>query len=175
MDSIIAVGVILDVRVRVSQLDSESQTDPNPRRLMFPVEAEQLIPHRAPMRMIDELIEIEDDTGRARVRFGRDHLGVAGGRVMAAALVECMAQTMAAMQGYIDRNAEPNNDVDEEDPGLGMLTGVSNFEVHFQPEADAELIISVTERKKLGRMHLIAGEIRCDGRIVAEGELKLYG
>lgn len=127
------------------------------------------------MRMIDELIEIENETGRARVRFGNDHLGVADGRVMEAALVECMAQTMAAMQGYIDRNTEPKNVVDDEDPGLGMLTGVSNFEVHFRPEADAELIVSVSERKKLGRMHLIAGEIRCNGQLMAEGELKLYG
>ncbi len=141
---------------------------------MLPVEAEKLIPHRAPMRMIDELIDfdIEKSSGRARVRFGREHFAVSEGRILEAALVESMAQTLAAMQGYLARTTEA--DEGEDGPPLGMLTGVSNFTIYRRPQPGEELIITLTELKKLGRMRLVAGEIRNDGEIVAEGELKLY-
>ena len=138
--------------------------------MTLPLDAERLIPHRPPMRMIDELFEGGPGFGRARVRFGPDHMGVADGLVLEAALVECTAQTVAAVLGY----AALQDSGENEGPALGMLTGVSDFTIHRRPKADSSLLIEVRELKKLGRMHLVSAEVSCDGRIVAEGRLKIY-
>ena len=136
----------------------------------LPLDAERLIPHRPPMRMIDELLEGGPGFGRARVRFGLDHMGVADGLVLEAALVECVAQTMAAALGYAALQ-EPQ---ESGEPPLGMLTGVSDFTIHHRPEADATLLIEAREIKKLGRMRLVSAQVSCQDQIVAEGQLKLY-
>ena len=138
--------------------------------MTLPLDAEQLIPHRAPMCMIDELLEGGPGFGRARVRFGPDHMGVADGLVLEAALVECTAQTVGAVLGYATLQASGEN----KEPALGMLTGVSDFTIHRRPEADATLLIEVRELKKLGRMSLVSAQVSCDGRVVAEGRLKIY-
>lgn len=138
--------------------------------LTLPLDAEKLIPHRPPMRMIDELLEAGHGFGRARVRFGLDHMGVADGFVLEAALVECVAQTMAAALGYTALQERGEN----EEPTLGMLTGVSDFAIHRRPEAGSTLLIEAHELKKLGQMRLISARVSCEDRIVAEGQLKIY-
>lgn len=138
---------------------------------MLPLDAERLIPHRAPMRLIDELIEVGPGFARARVRFGVDHIAVADGRVIEPALVECAAQTVAGGVGY----AALQNPEGEGERKLGMLTGVSDFEIHRLPAAESTLLIEVREEKKLGSMRLVSAKITCDGELVAQGQLKVYG
>ncbi len=130
---------------------------------------ETLIPHRAPMRFIDALTDCTDTTARAHTHFTADHFAVADGAVLEAALVECLAQTIAAALGYRGRASGTTGAANH-----GMLAAVSNFKIHAPPPLDQLLTIEVREVKRLGPMLLIAGTISCAEQLIASGELSLY-
>lgn len=130
---------------------------------------ESLIPHRAPMRFIDALIECTETSATATACFDADHFAIADGFVIEAALVECVAQTVAAAQGQRGKDSGQSSGA-----AHGMLAAVSRFQIHSRPACGQTLKIEVRELKRLGPMLLIAGAISCDGEKIASGELSLY-
>jgi predicted hotdog family 3-hydroxylacyl-ACP dehydratase len=130
---------------------------------------EQLIPHRAPMRWVEELIDCTETTAIATTRFTAEHFAVANGMVIETALVECMAQAVAAALGNrmqaSGKSGAANN---------GMLAAVSNFKIHSRPPLDQTLTIEVHEVKRLGPMLMITGKISCGAQLIATGDLSLY-
>jgi predicted hotdog family 3-hydroxylacyl-ACP dehydratase len=130
------------------------------------IPAETLIPHRPPMRFIDTLTHCDDTSARATAHFNVDDFAVSNGLVLEAALVECVAQTLAAGLAYGNRGDHP--------PALGMLAAVTDFQILTRPAAGVDLRIEVHERKRLGPMRLISGTITCDGKLIASGELTVY-
>ncbi|MGC3961192.1 MAG: hypothetical protein QM813_25670 [Verrucomicrobiota bacterium] len=135
----------------------------------MPTAIEQLIPHRAPMRWVEELIDCTDTTATATTRFTANHFAVTDGAVIETALVECMAQTVAAALGQRLRasgQAGAGNN--------GMLAAVSNFKIHTRPPLEQTLTIEVREVKRLGPMLMISGNISCGATLIATGDLSLY-
>lgn len=133
---------------------------------------DELIPHRPPMRWIDSLRECAETSAAATAIFSDDHFAVANGRISEAALVECMAQTIAAAIGERARRSGHSGNA-----GIGhsgMLAAVSNFRVHSPAPIGKELHIEVRELKRLGPMLMVAGSVSHDAQIIAQGELTLY-
>src|SRR5476651_2136104 len=132
------------------------------------VAIENLIPHRAQMRFIDALAECTETTAVATVCFRVDSFAVANGFVLETALVECVAQTVAAALGQRARNSG------QSDSGIaakGMLVSVSNFKIQSRPPSGKMLRIEIRELKRLGLMLRVSGEIFCDEKSIASGEL----
>jgi predicted hotdog family 3-hydroxylacyl-ACP dehydratase len=136
----------------------------------MPVAIENLIPHRAPMRWINALTECTGTTATATACFGENDFAVADGKVLETALVECVAQTVAAALGQRAQSGEKRPG-----PGAnGMLVAASNFKIHLRPAAGKILRIETRETRRLGPMLMVSGMITCDGEIVAAGDLSLY-
>jgi predicted hotdog family 3-hydroxylacyl-ACP dehydratase len=130
---------------------------------------ENLIPHRAPMRWIDALTTCTDTTASATACFSADHFAVADGLVLEPALVECVAQTVAAAIGQRAHTRGQSGGA-----GIGMLAAVSDFRIHSRPPAGKQLQIEVRELRRLGPMLLVAGIVSCEGQLFASGELTLH-
>jgi len=131
---------------------------------------ENLIPHRPPMCWLKSLDDCTATTATATACFDADDFAVADGKVLETALVECVAQTVAAALGQRAQSGGGK-------PGPaahGMLVAASNFKIVSRPAAGQVLRIEVRETKRLGPMLLIAGTITCAGQAVAGGELSLY-
>lgn len=135
----------------------------------MPDAIETLIPHRAPMRFVDALIECTETTAVATACFDANHFAVADGLVIEAALVECVAQTVAAAQGQRGKSRGQSGGA-----AGGMLAAISKFQIHSRPAFGQIMKIEVRELKRLGPMLLIAGTIFCEGQTIASGELSLY-
>ena len=124
------------------------------------------------MRWVDRLIHCDDTTATVTACFGEDAFCVRDGRVLETALVECMAQAVAAAAGHRARlrgaDASPGS------AGGGMLAAVSDVRIVGRVEWGQTLHIKVRELKRLGPMLLVAGDITCDGEPIASGELTLY-
>ena len=121
------------------------------------------------MRWIEELIDCTETTGTATTRFTPDHFAVANGRITETALVECVAQTVAAALGQRMRAGGTSATANQ-----GMLAAVSNFKILSPPPLDQTLTIQVRELKRLGPMLLISSNISYADEIIATGELSLY-
>lgn len=132
---------------------------------------DELIPHRPPMQWIKVLTHCTDDLATATARFEAGDFPVANGVVLETALVELVAQTVAAATGQRARagaGAAPGGSQN------GMLVAVSNFKIQSRAPLGKDLHIEVRELKRLGPMILISGAVSCDGVAIASGELTLY-
>ena len=130
---------------------------------------DELLPHRPPMRWIDKLAECAETSAVATVNFANNSLAVADGWVLETALVECVAQTVAAALGH-RACARGRSGL----PISGMLTSVSNFRILARAPAGTLLRIEVRELRRLGMMLMVSGTVSREGQIVAAGELTLY-
>jgi predicted hotdog family 3-hydroxylacyl-ACP dehydratase len=130
---------------------------------------ENLLPHRAPMQWINTLTDCTEKTAGATACFNENDFAVVDGLVLETALVECVAQTVAAALG---QHAQTRGDFGV--AGNGMLVAVSNFKIQSRPRAGKALRIESRERKQLGTMRLISGTISCEGQIIASGDLMVY-
>lgn len=130
---------------------------------------EPLIPHRPPMRWVNALTECTDTTATATACFDADHFAVADGRVRETALVECVAQTVAAALGQRAQWEGKSGGA-----GVGMLAAISNFRIQSLPPMGKELRIETRELKRFGPMLLVSGVVYCEEHPIASGELTLY-
>jgi hypothetical protein len=80
-----------------------------------------------------------------------------------------MAQTVAAAQGARARMTGKNGVAVS-----GMLAAVTDFQIQTRAPVDKPLQIEVRELKRFGPMLLVSGEIRCEGKLIASGQLSLY-
>jgi 3-hydroxymyristoyl/3-hydroxydecanoyl-(acyl carrier protein) dehydratase len=130
-------------------------------------ELDALLPHRPPLVMIDRLVDACPESARAQKTFFPDSYGADGDSVCDAALVECLAQTVAAAQGETTRRLGLP-------PERGMLVGVSGFRFHRQARLGEPLELSIEIVKRLGAMILVNGRIAQNGNAVADGTLKFF-
>jgi predicted hotdog family 3-hydroxylacyl-ACP dehydratase len=84
---------------------------------------ESLIPHRGAMRLIDRIVEVDDEHVLVEVDVPFDGLFVRDGRVPAWVGIEYMAQAVAAWAGMRARGEGGA-------PRPGLLLGSRRYEVH---------------------------------------------
>jgi predicted hotdog family 3-hydroxylacyl-ACP dehydratase len=132
---------------------------------------EELLPHRPPMLWIRELTRCTETEAAATANFDAASMAVEEGFVIEVALIECVAQTVAAAQG---RRARTSGQPPRAGQPPGMLVSVKDFNILDLPRAGQTLHIVVRELRRFGPMLHVAGEVSCDGSNVATGELTVY-
>jgi hypothetical protein len=55
-----------------------------------------------------------------------------------------------------------------------MLAAITDFRIHGRAPIGKALQIDVRELKRFGPMLLVSGEVRCEGQLLAAGQLSLY-
>ena len=136
--------------------------------LALPVAAEELVPHRSPMRLIERLLEGDDGTGLAEaVITAASPLDGAAGTVEPLALVELLAQAYAAVRGYGDRLA--GRPVQK-----GFLVGARKVELSGIARCDERLTIAVRTVASIEGFSVVEGEVRREDEVLAAGNLKLW-
>ncbi len=136
--------------------------------LALPCPAEELIPHRPPMRLIERLIAIDGKNGIVEARVGAAALLTdVDGMLEDVALVEIMAQSYATLKGYIDRR-------DQIPVRQGFLVGIKKMVRHASVQADDLLQVHIRTAAELGDFAIAEGEIRRGDELIAEGDVKVW-
>ncbi len=135
----------------------------------LPLDAEMLIPHRKPMRLIDRLNVSDGKSGSASARFPADCPFVIDhkGTIERLALLELIAQTYAASKGYEDL-------ADGIDSSQGYLVGISNAVCYSDAYARQDLLIKVVSEEAFEKFHLAAGEVWHDDTLLMKATLKIW-
>jgi len=136
--------------------------------LTLPLEAEELIPHRLPMRLVDRLLEIEGKNGLVEAVIAADGpLVDSRGRLEDIALTELLAQAYAAVKGYLDRvNGLPVRQ--------GFLVGIKKLVKLGPVHASERLRILIRTLGELEDFAVAEGEIWRDQELIARGEIKVW-
>jgi predicted hotdog family 3-hydroxylacyl-ACP dehydratase len=136
--------------------------------LALPMDAERLIPHRPPMRLVDRLLSFEDGGGLTESRLPAGSV-LAGedGAVDPVALVELIAQSYATVKGYDDR-------VHGRPVAEGFLVGIRKLRIPGKAFAGDRLLTSVKTVGTFEGFAVVEGAVARDGETIASGTMKLW-
>lgn len=128
---------------------------------------EKLLTHRPPILMVDRLVMADSNGVVAERIFSVGDYGAVGHRVLAGALVELAAQTVAALHGIESFRLERS-------PVMGMLIGVEDFEIWRSAQIGERIEVIATVTRRLGPFFLADVTLRQAGEAIAGGCLKFF-
>ncbi len=130
------------------------------------IDIQTLLPQRAPMVMVDRLLNADADSATTAFEIRPDNLFVEDGCLKTYALVEVMAQSCAAQLGYVDKHIHGQNDV-----RVGYIGSVKKMIVEAVPKVGETLTTSVRMLEDYGNMRMAAAECRVGEQRIAVAEL----
>ncbi len=134
----------------------------------FPLAAELVVPHRPPMLLIDSLVRAGEYEAETSATVARDGLFTDGkGLLDPVALLEMMAQTVAALGGYLGLEGGAA-------PKRGWLVAVRSFSFSAEVRAGDELRIMVRRTDVLEGFELGLGEVWRGETLVAAADLRVW-
>lgn len=129
----------------------------------------RLIPQRAPILMVDALLEAQDDTATTCLTVRPDNYFLdEDGRLDETGLIEHIAQSASALAGYKALRAGA------EQPPVGYIGEVKKFRCLRRPRTGETLRTTLTLGAKAGGVTLLTAETQADGRTVASTHLKIF-
>lgn len=136
--------------------------------LALPLPAESLIPHRPPMRLVDTLLSVADGSGVTEACPGAGCIMAdARGELDAAALVELIAQSYAAVRGYDDlSNGRPVKE--------GFLVGARSLRINGTAFTGDRLLTTVTTVGTFAGFAVAEGKVVRAGETIAAGTVTLW-
>ncbi len=123
----------------------------------------QGIPHRPPMRWLDDAALQADGTVAAHSTISAEHPFLNGGRLPRSALIEMMAQT-AACAGVATAAGRG---------GRGMLIGLRDVAIAGAPAIGERVELQVKMIQRIGNMFLCEGSASVGGREIVHGQFSL--
>jgi len=130
---------------------------------------EELISHRPPMRLLDELVSHSDEVTTCRVRITAQSPFVRHGRVPCLVAVEYVAQCIAAHSTLQSMRAAGGAPLS---PRIGYLIGVRQFELHRSHfSVGEELMVRAKHVWGNHQAAVFHGEVTCGDSVAAEGDL----
>jgi len=134
----------------------------------LPWPAEALIPHRKPMRLVDQLIAFNDQGGTVEAFVPADSpLLDKDAQLDPLATAEMMAQAFAAVKGYDDYLCGQS-------VKQGFLVAIRKIQFLGDVFAGDCLQVTVNLVGAIAGFAVVAGEVKRDREIIARGELKLW-
>jgi radical SAM protein with 4Fe4S-binding SPASM domain len=134
----------------------------------LPVAADEIIPQKSPMKVIDTLVRVAERYADVSVRIQKDMLFVGeDGIVDDAIYLEMMAQSIAALNGFKQMGIS-------ELASEGLLLGAKNLEILKKARVGDKLTISVYKYARYGDFGVIQGTISRNDDVLARGEIKVW-
>ena len=132
------------------------------------IDIKQLIPQRAPILMVDELLKAEEYEGICQLVIQQDNRFLeADGSLSATGLVEHIAQSASALCGYhaLERG--------ERQPPKAYIGEVKHFHCYRQPYVGEILQTHIKLYTQVGHVTLLEGTVEVEGERIAETQLKI--
>ncbi|MFH1147768.1 MAG: radical SAM protein [Pseudomonadota bacterium] len=133
----------------------------------LPLEADKLVPHKPPMLILKNLVEVKERMSVSEVEIERDTI-FAGrdGKLDAAFYPEIISQSIAAQDGF---RSLGNGRIKLQ----GLLLGIKNLEILGSAGIGDKLRVSVYKVARYGEFGIIRGEVFKGDNLVARGEIKV--
>ncbi len=102
----------------------------------LPIQIGLFLPHRAPMLMVDEIVEIDDQSIKTEFIIKPENIFLQNSKLSEVGIIENMAQTASGIIGkpQFDENAHDKNF-----RLSGYITRIENIEIFTLPDVNAQL------------------------------------
>jgi predicted hotdog family 3-hydroxylacyl-ACP dehydratase len=136
---------------------------------MLDLDIDTLVPHRRPLRLIDEILALDGDSATTVAVVNPDWPTFSAGAAHALVMIELVAQTAAVIGGYKALTAPSGSRMRK-----GMLVGIkrADFLMDTLP-GGTRIVTQANTRALLENFKEINGIVKIDDRII--GEMSLQG
>lgn len=131
----------------------------------FPLKAEELIPQRNPIVLVDNLLYSDAEKSVSEFLIRKSCVFIENRRITAAGLLENIAQTCALRIGYLTLGKQVR---------IGVIGGVKNFFVESLPSIGETLITTVREVFYIDPALVVTAETCVGNFSVATCEMKVF-
>ena len=129
---------------------------------------DRLIPQRAPILMVDRLLEAQDDTARTCLTIRPDNFFLdEDGCLDETGLIEHIAQSASALAGHKAVEAGATT------PPVGYIGEVKKFSLHRLPRVGETLRTTVRFGMEVGGVTLLSAETRSGEELIATTQMKI--
>lgn len=126
-----------------------------------------LIPQRPPIVMVDAFYGVEGVSSYSGLTVRRDNIFFDGGRLCEPGLVEHVAQSAAAREGYVCQ-------CENRPVPLGFIGQLKNFKIYGLPSEGDKLCTTITMVSEFMGVSLISATVRTGETLWAECEMKIF-
>ena len=134
--------------------------------LLTKEETAKIIPQKVPFVMIDSLVAVDDKTFTSNFIAQENNLFSKDGKLYEPALIENIAQTVAAGFSFVDRQKGG-------EPKVGFIGGISKLKIHHLPNVGDEITTKVSLQHQFENIYLIKGENFVGNTPLVECEMKI--
>jgi len=128
---------------------------------MLKIDIDSLIPHREPIKIVSEVLDLQDDSGIAVATVNPTWPLFEGDEVNSLVLIEAIAQTAAIIEGY-KRNKQGKGNV------KGWLVGIKSAEFNIANiPVNTRLTIFVNSKYSFDNYAVVEGIIKTGEDILA--------
>lgn len=136
----------------------------------LPKETKDLIPHRAPMKMVDQIISCNDAEKSSVLQYtvpADSPFVDESGKLDSACYLEIIAQAAAAQHGF-------NLQRDQAEEEQGFLVGSRNVEISDQAVVGDTLTVEVACGTEIESVSSVFGRISKDGQEIASADITVW-
>lgn len=134
---------------------------------MFPIAVNELLPQKFPFRMVDTLIELNEDVIKSTFTILADNVMVEHGEFSVGGLLENMAQTMAAGSGY-------HCHLENQAPQKGYIGAIKKVEIINLPNIGDRLLTEAKTLHVIGDASIVEAKIFLGNDLLAKAELTIF-
>lgn len=127
---------------------------------------EELLPQRPPFVMVDYLTEFTETIVSTELRIRASNIFFENGRLLAAGLIENIAQTCAARIGYVGW-------INHKPVRIGYIGAVRGLHIHRTPCEGELLQTSITVKEEIFGMTLVDAVVKSGNETLVEAEMKI--
>jgi predicted hotdog family 3-hydroxylacyl-ACP dehydratase len=143
-------------------------TAPYTEATLRKIDIRTLLPQRDPFVAVDSLVHYDETEVVTETLVRADSLFTEDGRLTAAGLIENIAQSCAARIGFRTLCVLGLDTVD-----IGVIGALRNMEIHALPRVGRKLTTRVRVEEEAFGITLVEASVTSEGRILAEGEMKI--
>jgi len=126
-----------------------------------------LIPHGHPFVMVDNIVDITQNSIVTEKTFQNNDYGTRDNFVLEGILIEAAAQTVAVKHGFDNLSFDKK-------PGRGMLVSVGKLDFFSRARTKIPLKILAEKQTEVGKFTILTIFISQDNSPVARGTLQLF-
>lgn len=126
----------------------------------------KIIPQQFPFVMVDNLISVNEIGFKSIFKVEESNFFFKDGKLQEPALIENIAQTVAAGFGYIDKESGGK-------PKIGFIGGISKLKIFELPLLNTLIETTIYYLHQFEKVYLIKGESFCCGKLLIECEMKI--
>lgn len=136
----------------------------------LPLDVDTFIPHKSPIKMVDQLISYDDETKTSIIEYtipaSSPFIGEES-QIDSECFLEIIAQAAAAQHGF---NLKRENKEDER----GLLVGVREFNIYNSASVNDKLTITIECGTEIASLSIVEGNIKVSESLIASATITVW-